>query len=139
MGAHVCDCPNHSTGRTTPFETRGYVALSGTFGYELDVTRIPEADRNMIPSQIKMYHRYNDLVRSGDYYRVASYRENHEWDCWEVVSKDKSEALVTVINVIGRVNYKSRLVKLKGLDPDKIYSLKTFNMETAAEDEEFQD
>ncbi len=137
MGAHVCDCPNHSTGRTTPFETRGYVALSGTFGYELDVTRIPEADRNMIPSQIKMYHRYNDLVRSGDYYRVASYRENHEWDCWEVVSKDKSEALVTVINVIGRVNYKSRLVKLKGLDPDKIYSLKTFNMETAAEDEEF--
>ena len=137
MGAHVCDCPNHSTGRTTPFETRGYVALSGTFGYELDVTRIPEADRNMIPSQIKMYHRYNDLVRSGDYYRVASYRENHEWDCWEVVSKDKSEAMVTVINVIGRVNYKSRLVKLKGLDPDKIYSLKTFNMETAAEDEEF--
>ena len=137
MGAHVCDCPNHSTGRTTPFETRGYVALSGTFGYELDVTRIPEADRNMIPSQIKMYQRYNDLVRSGDYYRVASYRENHEWDCWEVVSKDKTEALVTVINVIGRVNYKSRLVKLKGLDPDKIYSLKVFNMETAAEDEEF--
>lgn len=23
MGAHVCDCPNHTTGRTTPFQTRG--------------------------------------------------------------------------------------------------------------------
>ena len=45
MGAHVSDCPNHAVGRTTPFETRGYVALAGTFGYELDITRIPEEDR----------------------------------------------------------------------------------------------
>ena len=135
MGAHVCDCPNHSTGRTTPFETRGYVALAGTFGYELDVTRIPEADRNMIPKQIKMYHKFNDLVRTGDYYRVSSYRENHEWDCWEVVSKDKSEALITVVNVIGRVNHKSRLLKLKGLDPDKVYSVNFYDMEKEAEGE----
>ena len=134
MGAHVCDCPNHSTGRTTPFETRGYVALAGTFGYELDVTRIPEADRNMIPAQVAMYHRYNDLVRNGDYFRVSSYLENHEWDCWEVVSKDRSEALVTIINVVGQVNMKSRLVKLKGLDPDKTYSLKYFDMKTADEE-----
>ena len=35
MGAHVSDCPNHIVGRTTPFETRGNVALAGTFGYEL--------------------------------------------------------------------------------------------------------
>ena len=41
IGAHVADCPNHTVGRTTPFETRGHVALAGTFGYELDVTRIP--------------------------------------------------------------------------------------------------
>ncbi|MBR4726029.1 MAG: alpha-galactosidase [Lachnospiraceae bacterium] len=136
MGAHVCDCPNHSTGRTTPFATRGYVALAGTFGYELDVTRIPEADRNMIPAQVAMYHKYNDLVRTGDYYRVASYLENHEWDCWEVVSKDKKEALITIINVIGRVNMKSRRVKLKGLDPSKTYSLRYYNMDKADEDEE---
>ena len=123
MGAHVCDCPNHTTGRTTPFETRGYVALAGTFGYELDVTRIPEADQALIPYQIKMYHRFNDLVRTGDYYRIASFLENHEWDAWEVVSPDKSEALVTVINVNARVNMKARPVKLKGLDPEKLYTV----------------
>ncbi|MBQ8549284.1 MAG: alpha-galactosidase, partial [Lachnospiraceae bacterium] len=60
MGAHVSDCPNHAVGRVTPFETRGYVALAGTFGYELDVTKIPEEDRNMIPDQVAMYHKYND-------------------------------------------------------------------------------
>ena len=123
MGAHVCDCPNHTTGRTTPFETRGYVALSGTFGYELDVTRIPEEDQALIPYQIKMYHRFNDLVRTGDYYRIASFLENNEWDAWEVVSPDKSEALVTVINVRARVNMKARPVKLKGLDPEKLYTV----------------
>jgi alpha-galactosidase len=134
MGAHVCDCPNHSTGRTTPFATRGYVALAGTFGYELDVTRIPEEDRRMIPAQVAMYHKYNKLVRNGDYYRVASYLENREWDCWEVVSKDKTEALVTIVNVIGRVNYKARLIKLKGLNPQKKYVLKYFDMNTGDEE-----
>ena len=136
MGAHVCDCPNHSTGRTTPFATRGYVALAGTFGYELDVTRISEADRAMIPAQIAMYHRYTDLVRTGDYYRISSYLSNHEWDCWEVVSKDRKEAIVTIINVVGQVNVKSRLIKLKGLDPEKLYSLRYFDMDTADEGSE---
>ena len=123
MGAHVSDCPNHTVGRVTPFETRGHVALAGTFGYELDVTKIPEEDRQMIPKQVAMYHKYNDLVRSGDYYRIASYQENHYFDCYEVVSKDKSEVLVTFVQVINRPNYKSRRITLKGLDPQKNYCL----------------
>lgn len=123
MGVHVSDCPNHTVGRVTPFETRGHVALAGTFGYELDITKIPEEDRQMIPKQVAMYHKYNDLVRSGDYYRIASYQENHYFDCYEVVSKDKSEALVTFVQVINRPNYKSRRITLKGLDPQKNYCL----------------
>ena len=123
MGAHVSDCPNHSVGRVTPFETRGYVALAGTFGYELDVTRIPEEDRNMIPKQIEMYHKYNDLVREGDYFRIASYSENHYYDAWMVVSKDKKEALVTFIQVMAEANYHSRRIQLKGLEPHKFYQI----------------
>ena len=121
MGAHVSDCPNHAIGRVTPFETRGYVALAGTFGYELDVTKIPEEDRNMIPKQVAMYHQYNDLVRNGDYYRIAHYADNHYYDCYEVVAKDKSEALVTYIQVLNRPNYHSRRIHIPGLDPEKTY------------------
>ncbi|MBQ8798355.1 MAG: alpha-galactosidase [Lachnospiraceae bacterium] len=123
MGAHVSDCPNHTVGRVTPFETRGYVALAGTFGYELDVTKIPEEDRKMIPEQVAMYHKYNDLVRTGDYYRIASYRENHMYDCYMVVAKDKSEALVTFIQVMGRPNSRSRRILLTGLCPEKTYRI----------------
>lgn len=123
MGAHVSDCPNHTVGRVTPFETRGYVALAGTFGYELDVTKIPEEDRKMIPEQVAMYHKYNDLVREGDYYRIASYLENHYYDCYGVVKKDKTEALFTFVQVLNRPNYHSRRILLKGLDPEKNYRI----------------
>ncbi len=123
MGAHVSDCPNHTVGRTTPFETRGYVALAGTFGYELDITQISEEDRSMIPEQVAMYHKYNDLVRTGDYYRVASYSQNHIYDCYMVVAKDQSEALVTFIQVMAQANSHSRRILLKGLCPNKKYRI----------------
>lgn len=123
MGAHVSDCPNHTVGRVTPFETRGHVALAGTFGYELDVTKIPEEDRRMIPEQVAMYHKYNDLVREGDYYRVASYSENGSYDCYGVVSKDKSEALYTFVQVLGRANAHNRIIRFKGLDPEREYRI----------------
>ncbi len=123
MGAHVSDCPNHTVGRTTPFRTRGHVALAGTFGYELDVTKISEEDRELIPEQVKMYHRFNDIVREGDYYRLASFSENGDFDSWMCVAKDKNEALITAVTVMKRPNVKSRNVKLFGLDPDKKYCL----------------
>ena len=123
MGAHVSDCPNHITGRTVPFQTRGHIALAGTFGYELDITQIPEADRAQIPEQAALYHRYNDLIREGDYDRIASWRENHFYDCWQVTEKDKSEALLTYVQVLARANVKSRRIRWKNLIPDAQYVL----------------
>lgn len=123
MGAHVSDCPNHTVGRVTPFETRGHVALSGTFGYELDITKISEEERNMIPEQTEMYHKYHDLIREGDYFRIASYRENHLYDCWASSAKDRSEVLVTYVQVLGQANCHSRKIYLDGFDTDKIYCL----------------
>ena len=123
MGAHVSDCPNHTLGRSTPFETRGHVALAGTFGYELDVTKIPKEDVDMIPSQVELYHKYNDLVREGDYYRIASYSDNKDHDCYGVVSKDKKEALFTYVQVLGRANHKTRRLYFRGLDPEKTYKI----------------
>lgn len=123
MGAHVSDCPNHTVGRKTPFTTRGHVALAGTFGYELDITKISQEDRDEMKSQTEMYHKYHPLVREGDYYRIASWRKNHLYDCWEVVAKDKSEALVTYVQVLSEANFKSRRLRLKGLDASAKYRL----------------
>ncbi|WP_139902154.1 alpha-galactosidase [Clostridium thermarum] len=121
IGSHVSDCPNHTVGRVTPFETRGLVALSGTFGYELDVTRISQEDRDVIPKQIEMYHKYNDLIRKGDLYRIGNIFEKPQFDCVEYVAKDKSEVLVVYIQVLSRPNYHSRRIRLKGLQKDAYY------------------
>ncbi|MCI8308258.1 MAG: alpha-galactosidase, partial [Lachnospiraceae bacterium] len=116
MGAHVTDCPNHAVGRTTPFDTRGVVALAGTFGYELDVTKISDEERSKIPGQIEMFHKYNDIVREGDYYRIASFSQNNRYDSYMVVSKDKKEALVTFIQVLAIASHAMPVLKLQGLD-----------------------
>lgn len=82
----------------------------------------------MIPKQVNMYHQYNDLVRSGEYYRLASYQENRMYDCWEVVSEDGKEALVTFVQVLGRPNYHSRRIRLQGLCPEAQYRVEGTKM-----------
>ena len=129
MGAHVSVCPNHTVGRNTPFDTRGYVALAGTFGYELDMTKLSEEDKQMVKKQTQMYHQFNDIVREGDYYRIASYGENHLYDCFQVVSKDKKKSLVFYVQVLNEANKKSRILKLQGLSADSTYCVKELTME----------
>ena len=139
MGAHVSVCPNHTVGRNTPFETRGYVALAGTFGYELDITKLTDEDKAMVKLQTAMYHRFNDLVREGDYYRIASFRENHLYDCFQVVSKDKKRSLVFYVQVLNEANRKSRILKLQGLAEDVTYAVKALDMNVSGSEDMVKD
>ena len=132
MGAHVSVCPNHIVGRVTPLSTRGNVALTGTFGYELDTTKFGEEEITIVPRQIEVYHRFNDIIREGDYYRIASYQQNKEYDCYQVNTKKKDKALVFFTQVLNEANQKSRIVKLQGLKPEATYRL----YQVTVEDEE---
>lgn len=124
MGTHVSVCPCHSSGRNIPFETRGYAALTGTFGYELDITKLSKEEREAIPAQIELFHRWEPVVREGDYYRLASYRENHCRDAVMVVSKDKTRALVIFIQVAAQpMGSRGWKLRLRGLDADKQYRI----------------
>ncbi|MEE0999755.1 MAG: alpha-galactosidase, partial [Treponemataceae bacterium] len=138
LGAHVSVCPNHIMGRNTPLETRGAVALAGTFGYELDLFKLTPEERKAVPEQIKTYHRFGALIRSGDYYRLKSYSENKDWDSWEIVSKDKKEALVTVIQVLGKPNARSRKLVLEGLNPKANYKITSLIETKSTEINEFE-
>ncbi len=123
MGAHVSVCPNHTVGRTTPFETRGDVALLGTFGYELDITKLSAEEKEQVKEQVRKYHKYNDLIREGDYYRLESASDNGFYDSWMIVEKDKSRALLFYVQMLARANTKSRFVRLAGLDSGKRYAV----------------
>lgn len=129
IGAHVSVCPNHTVGRVTPFETRGYVALAGTFGYELDITKLDARDAAMVKRQTEMYRRFNELVREGDYYRIASYQENHLFDCFQINDSRKERALVFFTQVLNGPNRRSRILRLQGLQPDADYQIRQVDME----------
>ncbi len=136
MGAHVSVCPNHLVGRTTDLRTRGYVALAGTFGYELDITKVSDEDMEIVREQVSDYKRFGHLVREGDYYRLASAgsvlcsagnpvkggRIGRSY-AWSFVSKDKSEVLLTYIQKTGEANVRPEIIKLAGIDRSKRYRL----------------
>ncbi len=121
MGAHVAACPSHTNGRVTPFETRGLVSLPGCFGYELDLTKLTGEELDMIPGQLENYRKYGPVFHGGDYYRLASYGENQEYDALMAVSKDKRVAVVDYVHVMSRQQRRSVLLALRGLDEEKRY------------------
>lgn len=121
MGAHVSVCPNHNTIRTTPFVTRGNVAMAGTFGYELDLNQLSEEDRVNVQQQTAEYHQVHHLVNDGDLYRLIP---PGEWHCaWSFVSKDQKEALVCFVTVRRLVARGGLLVRLQGLNPHLRYRI----------------
>lgn len=121
FGSHVSDVPNHTVGRVTPFATRGHVALVGSFGYELDVTKLSLEDKSAIAAQVADFHKYNELIRKGDFYRIGNPFANDSWDCWCFVAKDQAEALLTYVQVRNRPNFPPRRIRLMGLDPNARY------------------
>jgi len=122
MGAHVSAVPNHQVGRMTSLETRGNVALSGNFGYELDLTTFTEEEKTAVKSQVALYKEVRHLVQFGDFYRLRSPFEGNE-TAWMFVSKDKREAFVVFVAVLKEPNAPLDKFRLKGLDPQRDYRL----------------
>ena len=75
MGAHVSQVPNHQTGRVVPMNTRAIVAMSGSFGYELDPKDCKPEDKAEIHKQIAIVEELEPLMKEGSYYRLSGYSE----------------------------------------------------------------
>ncbi|MFR4548821.1 MAG: alpha-galactosidase [Bifidobacterium breve] len=72
MGSHVSAVPNHQVFRVTPLKTRADVAYFGTFGYELDVNKIPPEEQEEIRGQIAFFKEHYYLIAHGTFYRLVS-------------------------------------------------------------------
>ncbi len=123
MGSHVSVCPNHATGRTTPLATRGIVAMSGTFGYELDITLMTPEEKEMVKEQVKFFQKNYDTITFGDYYRLTSPFDNDRFVAWEFVSQDGKRALLNVVFLMVRACYGNDYVRLQGLEPGAMYRI----------------
>lgn len=122
IGAHVSAVPNHQVGRITSLEMRGLVAMSGNFGYELDLTAFTDEERAIVRRQTALYKALRGLVQQGDMYRLKSPFEGNE-TAWMFVSPDKKEAVVFHFRVLAVPNAPLSRLVLSGLDPSLDYAV----------------
>jgi alpha-galactosidase len=120
MTAHVSASPNHQTDHVTPFDSRFTVALTGSFGYELDPTSLSDEDKAAVLRTAGIYKEYGDRIVNGTYHRL---RDPHKEDCaaWCIVSKDKSTCIAGYVLTHVRNYGPNERVQLRGLKKDTIY------------------
>ena len=120
VGAHVSAVPNHQTGRETSFKTRGNVALSGSFGYELDLNKVSDEEKEMVKTQIADFKHYYDLTHEGEYYRLTGLHDR-DFMAWGFVAQDRSRAMVTMVKTDSEGNPIPVNLPVKGLADDRKY------------------
>ncbi|WP_316607680.1 alpha-galactosidase [uncultured Ruminococcus sp.] len=123
VGAHVSATPNHQTGRLTPLSTRGIVAMSGAFGYELDLLKLSDGELAEIKEQVARFKEIEPIVHNGLFYRLSSMQESGHYFAWQFVSPEKDRSLVNIVVTNPLANSTPIHVRLKGLDPDALYSV----------------
>ena len=122
IGCHVSAVPNHQVDRITPIETRGVVAMSGNFGYELDITKLPESEKEIIKEQVKLYKEIRETIQFGKCYRLSSPFENND-AAWMFISKGCEEIIVSFVRTLAKPNSKFISLKLVGLDESSKYEI----------------
>lgn len=121
MGSHVSSCPNEQTGRHAPLDTRATVAMSGTFGYELDVNRMSEAEKSAVKEQIEEFKKYYPIIQHGRYYRLSNPETATGYHGWQFASEDGREALLCAVALRIEPNGPGYRMRLKGLNPQSVY------------------
>lgn len=120
LAAHVSAVPNHQHGRVTPLATRFHVALTGAFGYELDLGQLPQEELDAIRAQVAFYKEHRELLARGTFHRLRDPFTGNE-AAWIVVAPGRAEALAVHVAVQVEANQLATELRLRGLDPDAAY------------------
>ncbi len=120
MGAHVSVSPNHQCGRITSLDSRAFVAMCGTYGYEMDVSKMTDEEKQRSREHIEIFKRVRDVIHKGNMYRLRSPFDGN-YCAFQYVSEDKSRCVLVFSTVLAHPNMERFRVKFEGLDPCGIY------------------
>ncbi len=113
ISSHVSAAPGNS------YRTKVDVALFGTYGYEMNPTKLNEAEKAELMRGSKLYRDYHhDVIQNGTLYHLAN---NDLYTSMISVSKDQSAALALLYVKRTRPYSYQFTWKLRGLDPKKRY------------------
>lgn len=122
MGSHVSASPNHQTLRQSTIDNRFNTACLGAFGYELDLTQLNKADLASVKAQVEWYKTYRHTLQFGTYRKLKSVFGGNKAS-WEVVSADKSQAVVNLTNVVAETVPSQQTLHVPCLDAQSTYKV----------------
>ena len=127
MGAHVSAVPNHQTGRQTSLKMRGDVAMSGNFGYELDLMQFSKEEKDEVKKQVELYKELRTFVQSGDMYRLKNPFKDVNNDgndtAWMFISEDRKDIFAAYFRISCIVNGGIYRMKFTALEPNEKYEV----------------
>ena len=92
MGVRVTCVPSSMTGASMGARYRGFAAMCGTFGFEHDLQNITEKEERLFKEQAAIYHKYSDIILSGDLYRLWNpFKSSH---CAFQFISEKTDSIV---------------------------------------------
>lgn len=110
------------------------VAMMGKLGFDLKLDDLTPEETAYAKNAIKEYNRLKPVILEGDQYRLVSpYSGNHTSTMY--VGKDKNHATVFAFDIFPRYQEYLPVVKLKGLDASKNYSVQEINRADASRGE----
>jgi len=122
MMAWVTDVPNMN-GRSTPLKYRFLVAMQGSLGIGSNLNKWSNEDFDLATKMVSYYKEIRTTVQMGNLYRLWSPRQG-ELTANEYVSRDGKQAVVFATLHSQQYNNPAPQLRLRGLDPTAIYSVK---------------
>ncbi len=122
MGSHVSAVPNHQSGRVTSLKMRGDVAMSGNFGYELDLMKFTDEEKEEVKAQVAQYKELRTFVQAADMYRIESPFEGNT-TAWQFISEDGNDIFAAYFKIMAKVNMGISRMKFVALDANAKYEI----------------
>lgn len=126
----IATCNHVTDWSKLPLKFRTDVAMMGKMGYDIVVSKLNESDLQFSQQAVTNYRSLSDIIWHGDMYRLISPYEK-PFASLMFVNEAKDKAVVFSYLVSTRfMNPTSSQtpVQLKGLDPEKKYSIKEINL-----------
>ncbi|HEY3861593.1 MAG TPA: alpha-galactosidase [Verrucomicrobiae bacterium] len=99
------------------------VAMSVRFGMDLDLVKLPPADKEICAGAIRAYKQIRDVVQLGDLFRLESPHEGPR-SALNYASQDRARAAVFVYQLRAAT---TQPVHPQGLDPSRSYTIHEMN------------
>jgi alpha-galactosidase len=110
-----------------PIKFRVDVAMMGKLGFDIVIGKLKPDELAFCQNAVATYKQFSEEIWHGDQYRLQNPRENDVASIM-YVNPAKTSAIVFNYLVSTHVGVRSNAIELKGLNPDKTYTVNEVNV-----------